>query len=163
MRVLGIESSCDETAAAVYDTDGLQSNVIASQTIHEQYGGGVPELASRSHHKTISATVHQALEEAGVGPDQIDYIGVTQGPGLMGSLLVGLCFAKGFSLTYDIPLIGVDHMQAHVYSNFIEHNPSYPFIALTVSGGHTRLELIEAPFKHTLLGCCFLRIPAGYD
>lgn len=152
MVVLGIESSCDETAAAVFDSDGLKSNVIASQTVHEQFGGVVPELASRAHHKTISATVQQALDEAGISAGQIDYLGVTQGPGLMGSLLVGLCFAKGLSISHQLPLIGINHMDAHIYSNFIDQQPSYPFVALTVSGGHTRLELVEAPFEHRKLG-----------
>ncbi len=152
MVVLGIESSCDETAAAVYDREGLKSNVIASQTVHEQFGGVVPELASRAHHKTISATVRQALEEADISIEQIEYIGVTQGPGLMGSLLVGLCFAKGLSISYQLPLIGINHMDAHIYSNFIDEQPSCPFVALTVSGGHTRLELVEAPFEHRKLG-----------
>src|SRR5699024_6501209 len=108
MDILGIESSCDETAAAVYTDDGIQSNIIASQTIHEQYGGVVPELASRAHHKTIWATVQQALDEAGTFIRDIDAIAVTQGPGLIGSLLVGVCFAKGLSLTHDIPIIGVN-------------------------------------------------------
>lgn len=152
MRILGIESSCDETAAAVYDDDGLHSNVIASQTIHEQYGGVVPELASRAHHKTISQTVTQALEESGFGIDDIEAIAVTQGPGLIGSLLVGVCFAKGMSINHDLPLIGVNHMDAHVYANFIESEPEYPFVSLTVSGGHTQLVLVEGPFKHTILG-----------
>ncbi len=152
MIVLGIESSCDETAAAVYGDRGLLSNVIASQTVHEQFGGVVPELASRAHHKTISATVQQALAEADVAPGEVDCIGVTQGPGLMGSLLVGLCFAKGFSLAHDVPLIGVNHMNAHIYANFIDDTPAYPFVALTVSGGHTRLELVRAAFQHKKLG-----------
>jgi N6-L-threonylcarbamoyladenine synthase len=152
MRILGIESSCDETAAAVYDDAGLHSNVIASQTIHEQYGGVVPELASRAHHKTISYTVEQALEEANTSIDEIDAIAVTQGPGLIGSLLVGVCFAKGLSINHGIPLIGVNHMDAHIYANFIDQEPEYPFVALTVSGGHTQLVLVEGPFEHTLLG-----------
>ncbi|MDX1617185.1 MAG: tRNA (adenosine(37)-N6)-threonylcarbamoyltransferase complex transferase subunit TsaD [Balneolaceae bacterium] len=152
MKILGIESSCDETAAAVYTREGLKSNVIASQTIHEQYGGVVPELASRAHHKTIWRTVDQALEEAGLLPDQIDAVAVTKGPGLMGSLLVGLCFAKGLVLSRGIKLVGVNHMDAHVYSNFIEDDPDFPFVALTVSGGHTHLMHVTAPFEHKLLG-----------
>ncbi|MGM0589889.1 MAG: tRNA (adenosine(37)-N6)-threonylcarbamoyltransferase complex transferase subunit TsaD [Bacteroidota bacterium] len=152
MRILGIESSCDETAAAVYDDDGLHSNVIASQTIHEQYGGVVPELASRAHHKTISQTVRQALEESGFGIEDIEAIAVTQGPGLIGALLVGVCFAKGLSINHGIPLIGVNHMDAHVYANYIDEQPEYPFVALVVSGGHTQLILVEGPFDHTLLG-----------
>ncbi|WP_372634083.1 tRNA (adenosine(37)-N6)-threonylcarbamoyltransferase complex transferase subunit TsaD [Fodinibius sp.] len=152
MNILGIESSCDETAAAVYTADGLQSNVIASQAVHERYGGVVPELASRAHHKTIQATVQQSLEEAGISLDRIDAVAVTQGPGLMGSLLVGLCFAKGLCLSRDLPLIGVNHMDAHIYANFIDGEPEYPFVSLTVSGGHTQLVHVRGPFDHILLG-----------
>ncbi|NGP89609.1 tRNA (adenosine(37)-N6)-threonylcarbamoyltransferase complex transferase subunit TsaD [Fodinibius halophilus] len=152
MKILGIESSCDETAAAVYTGKGMESNVIASQAVHEQYGGVVPELASRAHHKTIWRTVQQSLDEAGVHINEIDAIAVTQGPGLMGSLLVGLCFAKGLSLSRDIPLVGVNHMDAHIYANFIDETPAYPFVALTVSGGHTQLVHVTAPFEHKLLG-----------
>lgn len=152
MTILGIESSCDETAAAVYDNKGLHSNIIASQTIHQQYGGVVPELASRAHHKTIYATVRQALDEADTTLNQIDAIAVTQGPGLVGSLLVGVCFAKGLSLAQDIPLIGVNHMDAHIYANFIDSAPEYPFVSLTVSGGHTQLVYVKNQFEHELLG-----------
>lgn len=152
MKILGIESSCDETAAAVYDADGLRSNIIASQSVHEQYGGVVPELASRAHHKTIWRTVQQALDEADIQLDTIDAVAVTQGPGLIGSLLVGLCFAKGLCLSRNIPLVGVNHMDAHIYANFIDKQPEYPFVSLTVSGGHTQLVHVKAPFEHKLLG-----------
>jgi len=152
MNVLGIESSCDETAASVWSDGKILSNIIASQSIHEQFGGVVPELASRAHHKTIWNTVQQALEEAGVTMDQIDSIAVAQGPGLMGSLLVGLSFAKGLSLTYKKPLIGVNHIEAHLYANFIEHDEIYPFVGLIVSGGHTRLVYVDKAFNHELLG-----------
>lgn len=152
MNILGIESSCDETAAAVYTDNGLKSNIIASQAIHEQYGGVVPELASRAHHKTIWRTVQQALVEADINLEEIDGVAVTQGPGLIGSLLVGLCFAKGLSLSRNIPLLGVNHMDAHIYANFIEDSPEYPFVTLTVSGGHTQLVHVTAPFEHELLG-----------
>jgi len=152
MNILGIESSCDETAAAVYTDDGLKSNIIASQAVHEQYGGVVPELASRAHHKTIWRTVQQALDEGSTNLADIDTIAVTQGPGLMGSLLVGLCFAKGLCLARDIKLIGVNHMDAHIYSNFIDNSPEFPFVALTVSGGHTQLIHVTGPFEHKLLG-----------
>lgn len=152
MTVLGIESSCDETAAAVYDDTGLHSNIIASQTVHRQFGGVVPELASRAHHKTIYATVRQALNEADTSIDRMDAIAVTQGPGLVGSLLVGVCFAKALSLSQDIPLIGVNHMNAHIYANFIDGKPEYPFVSLTVSGGHTQLVLVKDAFEHKLLG-----------
>ncbi len=152
MNILGIESSCDETAAAVYTSRGLKSNIIASQAVHEQYGGVVPELASRAHHKTIWRTVQQALDEADTALSNIDAVAVTQGPGLMGSLLVGLCFAKGLSLSRNIPLLGVNHMDAHIYANFIDESPDYPFVCLTVSGGHTQLVHVKPPFEHTLLG-----------
>ncbi|PAU92991.1 tRNA (adenosine(37)-N6)-threonylcarbamoyltransferase complex transferase subunit TsaD [Aliifodinibius salipaludis] len=152
MNILGIESSCDETAAAVYTPDGLQSNIIASQAIHEQYGGVVPELASRAHHKTIWHTVQQALNEGSITLSDIDAVAVTQGPGLMGSLLVGICFAKGLCLSRNIPLVGVNHMDAHIYANFIDDQPEYPLVSLTVSGGHTQLVHVTAPFEHELLG-----------
>jgi len=125
MIILGIESSCDETAAAVYDGEQIRSNVIASQTVHEQFGGVVPELASRAHHKTISQTTQQALDESGITIEDVGAIAVTQGPGLMGSLLVGLCFAKGLSVSRNIPLIGINHMDAHIYANFIDDTPQY--------------------------------------
>lgn len=152
MNILGIESSCDETAAAVYTDEGIQSNIIASQPVHEQFGGVVPELASRAHHKTIYGTVQQALDQANMKIDQLDAVAVTQGPGLMGSLLVGVCFAKGFALTHDLPLIGVSHMDAHIYANFIDAQPKYPFVSLTVSGGHTQLVHVSDQFEHELLG-----------
>lgn len=153
MIVLGIESSCDETAAAVYTTaGGLRSNVVASQKIHTRFGGVVPELASRAHQQTIWGTVAQALEEAGVTAGQVDVVAVTQGPGLMGALLVGLCFAKGFVLANGNRLVGVNHMDAHMYANFIDRPPVYPFLCLTVSGGHTQLTYVSEPFTHELLG-----------
>ncbi|MCH8567006.1 MAG: tRNA (adenosine(37)-N6)-threonylcarbamoyltransferase complex transferase subunit TsaD [Balneolales bacterium] len=152
MKILAIESSCDETAAAVFTDDGLLSNVVASQTIHEKYGGVVPELASRAHQRTIYGTVGQALSEAGLSPADIDAVAVTQGPGLMGALLVGICFAKGFSIAHRTKLIGVNHIDAHMYANFILEPPVYPFICLTVSGGHTQLVYVKEPLKHTVLG-----------
>ncbi|MDX1591035.1 MAG: tRNA (adenosine(37)-N6)-threonylcarbamoyltransferase complex transferase subunit TsaD [Balneolaceae bacterium] len=152
MNILGIESSCDETAAAVYSREEILSNVIASQTVHERFGGVVPELASRAHHKTIWSTVDQAIREAEIGIDDLDYIAVTRGPGLLGSLLVGLSFAKGMAISHNIPLIGVNHIDAHLYANFIEHEESYPFVGLIVSGGHTRLVHVTEPLHHTVLG-----------
>ncbi|WP_340105359.1 tRNA (adenosine(37)-N6)-threonylcarbamoyltransferase complex transferase subunit TsaD [Rhodohalobacter sp. 8-1] len=152
MNILGIESSCDDTAAAVLSDGKILSNVIASQTVHEQFGGVVPELASRAHNKTIWATVDQALETSGFSMPDVDAIAVAKGPGLMGSLLVGLGFAKGLSLSWEKPLIGVNHIDAHMYANFIEHNEVFPFVALIVSGGHTRLVHVTAPFEHTVLG-----------
>lgn len=152
MKILGIESSCDETAASVYADGKVLSNVIASQSIHEKFGGVVPELASRAHHKTITETVDQALKESGLTCGEMDGIAVAQGPGLMGSLLVGISFAKGLALANKVPIIGVNHIAAHMYANFIEHKEVYPYIALIVSGGHTRLVYVKAPFQHEILG-----------
>ncbi|MGB0347352.1 MAG: tRNA (adenosine(37)-N6)-threonylcarbamoyltransferase complex transferase subunit TsaD [Balneolaceae bacterium] len=152
MNILGIESSCDDTSAAILTDEGVKSNIIASQSIHIKFGGVVPELASRAHQKTISQTVDQALNEADSKIEDIDLIAVTQGPGLMGSLLVGLCFAKGVSLSKNIPIVGVNHMDAHIYANFIDEKPEFPFVCLTVSGGHTQLVLVKAPFDHEILG-----------
>lgn len=152
MNILGIESSCDETAAAVYSDVGILSNVIASQAIHEKFGGVVPELASRAHQKTIWKVTEQALIEAGITMDDVDAIAVTNGPGLMGALLVGLSFSKGLALNYGIPLIGVNHIDAHIYANFIDEKPSYPFVALIVSGGHTRLVHVRDFMNHEVLG-----------
>lgn len=152
MNVLGIESSCDETAASVYSSGVIQSNIIASQAIHEKFGGVVPELASRAHHKTIWKTAEQALDEAGKTMEQIDAIAVSQGPGLMGSLLVGLSFAKGLAVSYKKKLVGVNHIDAHMYANFIDNRETYPFIALIVSGGHTRLVYVKSIFNHEILG-----------
>ncbi|MEQ9089624.1 MAG: tRNA (adenosine(37)-N6)-threonylcarbamoyltransferase complex transferase subunit TsaD [Balneola sp.] len=152
MNILAIESSCDDTSASVLTADGIKANVIASQAIHVKFGGVVPELASRAHQTTISQTVEQALDEAELSINEIDLIAVTQGPGLMGSLLVGLCFAKGVALANDIPIVGVNHMDAHIYANFIDAKPEFPFLSLTVSGGHTQLVHVKAPFQHEILG-----------
>jgi N6-L-threonylcarbamoyladenine synthase len=152
VNILGIESSCDETAAAVYSDAGLLSNVIASQTIHRKYGGVVPELASRAHQQSICDVTTQALQEAGLDAADIDAVAVTNGPGLMGALLVGLCFAKGLAMSLGKPVIGVNHIDAHIYANFIDTTPTYPFISLIVSGGHTRLVLVRSFLDHVLLG-----------
>jgi N6-L-threonylcarbamoyladenine synthase len=152
--ILGIESSCDETAAAVYDPAGkvMRSNVIRSQSVHERFGGVVPEMASRAHEAHISGVVAQALEEAGIRTGDVSGIAVANGPGLMGALLVGLSFAKGLHLRTGAPLVGVNHIDAHIYANFIESAPAYPFVALTVSGGHTRLTLVRGFMDHQVLG-----------
>src|SRR5512145_3147080 len=141
MRVLGIESSCDDTAAAVYDSAaGLLSNVVASQvSVHEAYGGVVPELASREHIRSIVPVVERALAEAAAGKDEIDGIAATAGPGLIGSLLVGLCFAKSLAFAWRKPICGVDHLEAHLFAIFLECTPAFPYVALLVSGGHTSL------------------------
>ena len=154
MRVLGIESSCDETAAAVYDgSAGLLSNVVSSQVaVHGAYGGVVPELASREHLKSIVPVVEKALSDASTAPDAIDGIAVTAGPGLIGSLLVGLCFAKSLSFAWGKPLYGADHLEAHVYAVFLESDVPFPYIALLVSGGHTSLFRVEGWGEMNFLG-----------
>ena len=153
MKILGIETSCDETSAAVLDNGRILSNIISSQIIHQQYGGIVPELASRAHQKMIVLIVNQALQNAKIELKDLTGIAVTYGPGLMGSLLVGIGFAKSLAYVLKIPLIGVNHMEAHIYSNFIdEPRPEYPFLCLTVSGGHTQLVYVSAPLTHKLLG-----------
>ncbi|MCJ7643191.1 MAG: tRNA (adenosine(37)-N6)-threonylcarbamoyltransferase complex transferase subunit TsaD [Candidatus Aminicenantes bacterium] len=155
MYALGIETSCDETAAAVL-TDGFEvlSNVILSQDeVHAPYGGVVPELASRQHIKTIDAVVGEALARAGVELKAIDLFAVTQGPGLIGSLLVGLSFAKGLAYFFKKPLVGIDHLEGHVEAAFLENRDiGFPALALLVSGGHTSLYLLEKKLSYRLLG-----------
>nr|WP_243663787.1 hypothetical protein [Rhodothermus marinus] len=152
--ILGIETSCDDTAAAVVVEGKLRSNVVASQqTTHLRYGGVVPELASRDHQRRIVPVVRQALQEAGLTPRDLDAVAVTYGPGLVGSLLVGLSFAKAFALGLGRPLIGVNHLEGHIYSVFIEPpSPPFPYLCLIVSGGHTQLMRVDEGFRHTLLG-----------
>lgn len=153
--ILAIESSCDDTSAAVLRGDQVLSNVVANQQVHEQYGGVVPELASREHQKNIVPVVENALKKAGISKQDLNAIAFTEGPGLMGSLLVGGSFAKTFSLALGIPLIGVDHMKGHILAHFIEDGkkmPEFPFLCLTVSGGHTQIVLVEAPLKMTVVG-----------
>ena len=155
--LLAIESSCDETSAAVLDGTRVLSNIIASQTIHEKFGGVVPELASRAHQAKIYRVVLQALQEAGVDKKQLRAIGVTQGPGLMGSLHVGFSFAKAMAWGLGIPLIGVNHMKAHVLAHFAvdgqsETQPEFPFLCLTVSGGHTQLVLVHHVLHLEVIG-----------
>lgn len=154
MLVLGVESSCDDTAAAVLDGDVLRSNVISSQhDLHDEYGGVVPELASRNHQRLVVPVVQTALANAGVEAQDLDGVAVTQGPGLPGSLLVGLSFAKAFARGLDVPLIGVNHLEGHVYSVDLEPPcPPRPFLCLVVSGGHTELVHVGERFQHTVLG-----------
>ena len=153
INILAIESSCDETAAAVIGNGKLLNNIIASQAVHAIYGGVVPELASRAHERTVVAVVRQALESAGLTVNDLDAVAYTRGPGLMGSLLVGSSFAKGISVARGIPLIGVNHMQAHVLAHWIpERKPSFPFLCLTVSGGHTQLVLVHSHTRFELIG-----------
>ena len=151
--ILAIESSCDETSAAICKDGKILSNVIASQKIHEEYGGVVPELASRAHMQNIVPVVDVAIKNAGCKLEDIDAIAFTQAPGLIGALLVGGQFAKSMSLALDKPLIAVHHMQAHVIANLIEDpRPKFPFLCLTVSGGHTQIVLCESPLKMKVIG-----------
>lgn len=153
VNILAIESSCDETSAAVISDGAVLSNFIAGQKVHEAYGGVVPELASRAHLQHIVPVVEIALKDAGVPVDQLSAIAFTQAPGLIGSLLVGCCFAKSFAMGLELPLIAVHHMRAHVLANFItEPRPSFPFLCLTVSGGHTQIVLCEDYLKMKVLG-----------
>lgn len=153
MIILGIESSCDETSAAVMVDGVLKSNIISSQLVHRQYGGVVPELASRAHQRLIIPVVEEALKSAGVRKEQLTGVAVTYGPGLAGALLVGLNFAKAFAYRLGIRYVGVNHMEAHLYSSFIhDPKPEYPFVSLIVSGGHTQLVYVRAPFNHELIG-----------
>jgi N6-L-threonylcarbamoyladenine synthase len=151
--ILALESSCDDTAAAVMSAGKLLSNVTAQQVIHAQYGGVIPELASRKHQENIVHVVQKAMDDAQVEFDQLDAIAFTQGPGLLGSLLVGTSYAKGLAMALGKPLIAVDHMQAHILAHFIEEpRPEFPFLCLTVSGGHTQIVLVESPNRMTVLG-----------
>jgi N6-L-threonylcarbamoyladenine synthase len=151
--ILGIESSCDETSASVCKNGKIISNIIATQDIHTQYGGVVPELASRAHMQNIAPVVDSALQAASVSLSQINAVAFTQAPGLIGALLVGSGFAKSLALSLDIPLIEVHHMQAHILSNLIgDDPPAFPFLCLTVSGGHTQIVLCEAPLEMKILG-----------
>lgn len=153
LRLLAIETSCDDTAAAVLVGGRLVSNVRAAQRVHQGLGGVVPELASRAHQQLIAPVVRTALDEAGIEAAELDAIAVTRGPGLAGSLLVGLSFAKAMALALDVPLVGVNHLEGHIYSVFIEEpHPPLPYVCLTVSGGHTQLDLVEDGFRHTSLG-----------
>ncbi len=151
--ILAIESSCDETAAAVCIDGRIVSNIIATQKVHEQYGGVVPELASRAHMQNIVPVVHEALKKSGCTMDQLDAIAFTQAPGLIGALLVGAQFAKSLSLALQIPLIAVHHMQAHVLANLIDDpKPEFPFLCLTVSGGHTQIVQCNSPTDMKVIG-----------
>jgi N6-L-threonylcarbamoyladenine synthase len=155
--ILGIESSCDDTSASVICDGKVVSNIIANQEVHAQYGGVVPELASRAHQQNIVPVVQQALEQANITKDTLSAIAFTRGPGLMGSLLVGTSFAKSLALGLDIPLLDVNHMQAHILAHFIEEEedskiPSFPFICLTISGGHTQIVKVTDHFKMEVLG-----------
>ena len=151
--ILGIESSCDETAAAVCKDGKILSNVVASQSIHAEYGGVVPELASRAHMQNIVPVVDKAIKDAGIELSSLSGIAFTQSPGLIGALLVGSGFAKSLAISLKIPLIAIHHMQAHVLSNLIEQPiPSFPFLCLTISGGHTQIVLCNSPLSMEVIG-----------
>ena len=154
--ILGIESSCDDTSAAILKDFEILSNVTANQSIHEQYGGVVPELASRSHQENIVPVVEAAIKKAGIDLSEINAVAFTQGPGLLGSLVVGASFAKSFALARAIPLIAVHHMKAHILAHFIDDSnkqkPPFPFLCLTVSGGHTQIVKVESASKMTVIG-----------
>jgi N6-L-threonylcarbamoyladenine synthase len=154
--ILAIESSCDDTAAAVLHNDKVLSNVVANQLIHAQYGGVVPELASRAHQQNIVPVIDAALRQANISKEQLSAIAFTQGPGLMGSLLVGSSFAKSMALALAIPLVSVNHMHAHILAHFIDEEgfekPSFPFLALTISGGHTQIVKVNDFFDLTIIG-----------
>ena len=156
--ILGIESSCDDTSAAVIKDGFLLSNVVAGQAVHESYGGVVPELASRAHQQNIVPVVHEALKRAGISKDELSAVAFTRGPGLMGSLLVGVSFAKGFSRSLGIPMIDVNHLTGHVLAHFIKveneenRQPDFPFLCLLVSGGNSQIILVRAYNDMKILG-----------
>ncbi len=156
--ILGVESSCDDTSAAIIRDGYLLSNVISSQAVHSAYGGVVPELASRAHQQNIIPTIDQAIKRACIEKSDISAIAYTRGPGLMGSLLVGTSFAKGFALALDIPMVEVNHLQGHVLAHFIKeegvepHIPEFPFLCLLVSGGNSQIVLVNSPFDMKIIG-----------
>ncbi len=158
ITILGIESSCDDTSAAVIRNTTLLSNVIASQSVHVKYGGVIPELASRAHQQNIIPVVDTALKEAGITPDKLDAIAFTRGPGLVGSLLVGVSFTKGLALANDIPMVEVNHLQGHILSHFLDlpdrevPHPKFPFLALLVSGGHSQIVRVTSPLEMEIIG-----------
>jgi N6-L-threonylcarbamoyladenine synthase len=154
--ILAIESSCDDTAAAVLHNDKLLSNVVATQEVHKKYGGVVPELASRAHQQNIVPVIHQALAQANIDKKNVSAIAFTRGPGLMGSLLVGTSFAKSLAMGLQVPLIEVNHMQGHILAHFIDEEdydkPGFPFLALTISGGHTQIVKVSDYFEMEVIG-----------
>lgn len=157
VTILGIESSCDDTSAAIITDGVLKSNVIASQKVHEAYGGVVPELASRAHQQNIVPVISEAIKQAGISKNDINAIAFTRGPGLLGSLLVGTSFAKGLALSLGIPLVDVNHLHGHVLSHFIKETetdavPEFPYLCLLVSGGNSQIIKVESPYKMEVLG-----------
>jgi len=153
LLVLGVESSCDETSVAIYDGKNMLSNVVLSQIdIHKKFGGVVPEIASRHHVRNVSIVFKEALEIANVAPEDIDLVAVTEGPGLIGSLLVGITAAKTFAMAYNIPIIGLNHLAGHIYANQIEGEMKFPLLALLVSGGNTELIVMKDHFDFEIIG-----------
>jgi N6-L-threonylcarbamoyladenine synthase len=156
LYILAIESSCDDTAAAILQNEKVLSNVVARQAVHEEYGGVVPELASRAHQQNIVPVIDVALKKAGVERTQLSAVAFTQGPGLMGSLLVGSSFAKSMAMALQVPLIAVNHMQAHILAHFIDEEgydkPTFPFLAMTISGGHTQIVKVNDYFDMEVIG-----------
>jgi len=158
VTILGIESSCDDTSAAIIQDEYVMSNIISSQDVHKAYGGVVPELASRAHQQNIIPVVDLAIKKAGISKNDINAIAFTKGPGLLGSLMVGLSFAKGFALAQNIPLIEVNHLQGHILSQFIKEknkensSPEFPFLCLLVSGGHTQLVIVKSYLEMEIIG-----------
>ena len=150
--ILAIESSCDETSAALCVNGKILANITATQAIHTQYGGVIPEIASRIHQQNIIPVVHTALQTANIHKNDVQAVAFTRGPGLLGALLVGVSFAKGFAQAQNIPLVEVNHIQAHILSHFIDNQPNFPFLCLTVSGGHTQITLVKDYFDMELLG-----------
>ncbi len=152
ITILAIESSCDDTSAAVSKDAKILANLIAGQKIHEQWGGVVPELASRAHLQNIVPVIDFAIKQSGISKEEISAVAFTRGPGLIGSLLVGIGFAKAFALARDIPMIEVNHMQAHILAHFIDNKPNFPFLCLTVSGGHTQIVLVKDFLEMAVIG-----------
>ena len=158
ITILGIESSCDDTSAAVIRNNVLLSNVIASQAVHIKYGGVIPELASRAHQQNIVPVIDTALKEAGITADKLAAIAFTRGPGLLGSLMVGVSFAKGLSIAHNIPMVEVNHLQGHILSHFLDlpdrelPHPAFPFLCLLVSGGHTQIVRVDSPLQMEIIG-----------
>jgi len=151
--ILGIESSCDETAAAICNDGNILSSIVSSQQIHKDFGGVVPEVASREHERLLNYSVEKALDDAEISLSDLDGIGVTKGPGLAGALLTGVCFAKGLSQSLNIPILGINHLEAHIYANFLtDPTLTYPLVCLLVSGGHTQLWLVKEMADYVLLG-----------
>ena len=153
INILAIESSCDETSASIISDGKILNNIVATQSVHEKYGGVVPELASRAHQQHLVPVVHEALATSGIQKEELSAVAFTRGPGLMGALMVGVSFAKSFAYALDLPLIEVNHMQAHILAHFIEDpKPNFPFLCLTVSGGHTQLVLVKDHLEMEVVG-----------